>query len=152
MDIRLVSLRFACGRGSTVALLEPGVSAETAAPVSAASPASPQAPQATLPPNIDSRADQLLGRSCDDLGSSKAFTFHAEITFDQVLPSNVKLQFAAAAEYAVQRPDQLAVEFHSDLGGKQIWSRRLNRGLPQSRRTCVARGRTRHHTLPTSEA
>jgi len=33
----------------------------------------------------------------------------------------VKLQFAAAADYAVQRPDQLAVEFHSDLGGKEIW-------------------------------
>ena len=38
-----------------------------------------------------------------------------------MLPSNVKLQFAAAANYAVQRPDQLAVEFHSDLGGKEIW-------------------------------
>ena len=62
-----------------------------------------------------------MSRWCEDLASSKAFTFHAEITFDKVLPSNVKLQFAAAADYAIQRPDQLAVEFHSDLGGKEIW-------------------------------
>lgn len=121
MNKRFISLRFAAAVAAVLLASSPGVSAETAAPASAASPASPQAPQAALPPNIDPRADQLLNRSCDDLGSSKAFTFHAEITFDKVLPSNVKLQFAAAADYAVQRPDQIAVEFHSDLGGKLIW-------------------------------
>ena len=122
MNRRLVSLRFAAAVAAVLLASNPGVSAQTAAPASAASPASSQAPQAALPPNIDPRADQLLGRSCDDLGSSKAFTFHAEITFDQVLPpSKVKLQFAAAADYAVQRPDQLAVEYHSDLGAKDIW-------------------------------
>ena len=121
MNRRSVSLRFAAAVAALLLASNQGVSAETAAPTSAASPASPQAPQPAPPPNIDPRADQLLNRSCEDLGSSKAFTFHAEITFDQVLPSNVKLQFAAAADYAVQRPDQLAVEFHSDLGGKEIW-------------------------------
>jgi len=121
MNKTFMSLRFAAALAAVLLASNPEVSAEPAAPASAASPASPQAPQAALPPNIDPRADQLLNRSCDDLGSSKAFTFHAEITFDQVLPSNVKLQFAAAADYAVQRPDQLAVEFHSDLGGKLIW-------------------------------
>ena len=122
MNKRFISLRFAAAVAALMLASNPRVSAQTAAPSSAASPANPQAPQAALPPNIDPRADQLLSRSCEDLGSSKAFTFHAEITFDQVLPpSNVKLQFAAAADYAVQRPDQLAVEFHSDLGGKQIW-------------------------------
>jgi len=121
MKRRFLSLRLAAAAAAIFLASNPGTSAETAAPASAASPASQQAPQAALPPNIDPRADQLLNRSCDDLASSKAFTFHAEITFDKVLPSNVKLQFAAAADYAVQRPDQLAVEFHSDLGGKQIW-------------------------------
>jgi hypothetical protein len=121
MNKRFISLRFAAAMAALLLASNPGVFAQTAAPASAASPASPQAPQAALPPNIDPRADQLLTRSCEDLGSSKAFTFHAEITFDKVLPSNVKLQFAAAADYAVQRPDQLAVEFHSDLGGKEIW-------------------------------
>jgi len=121
MKKRFIALCFAGGVAAIFLVSNPGTSAETAAPGSAVSPASPQAPQAALPPNIDPRADQLLSRSCDDLASSKAFTFHAEIAFDKVLPSNVKLQFAAAADYAIQRPDQLAVEFHSDLGGKQIW-------------------------------
>src|SRR5580704_12538261 len=121
MDERFISLRFAAAVAALLLASNLRVSAEIAAPASAGSPASPQAPQSALPPKIDPRADQLLSRSCDDLGSTKAFTFHAEITFDKVLPSNVKLQFAAAADYAVQRPDQLAVEFHSDLGGKLIW-------------------------------
>ncbi len=99
----------------------PGICAETAVPSSAASPANAQPPPPAPPPGIDPRADQLLNRACDDLASSKTFTFHAEITFDKVLPSNVKLQFAAAADYAVQRPDQFAVDFHSDLGAKDIW-------------------------------
>jgi hypothetical protein len=96
---------------------------QNSAPTGAAAPASVPAANAAAPPQVklDPRAEQLLSRSCEDLASSKAFTFHAEITFDKVLPSNVKLQFAAAADYAVQRPDQLAVEFHSDLGGKEIW-------------------------------
>src|SRR5277367_1961781 len=121
MKKRFISLLFAAVVATIFLASNPGISAETASPASAASPASPQAPQAAVPPNIDPRAEQLLSRSCEDLASSKAFTFHAEITFDKVLPSNVKLQFAAAADYAVQRPDQLAVEFHSDLGGKEIW-------------------------------
>ena len=98
-----------------------GIWGQTAAPTSAASPATSPAPPAAPPPNVDPRAEQLLNRACDDLSSSKAFTFHAEITFDKVLPSDVKLQFAAAADYAVQRPDQFAVDFHSDLGAKEIW-------------------------------
>src|SRR5271168_1035176 len=121
MKKRFISLLFAAVVATIFLASNPGISAETAAPASAGSSASPPAPSAALPPSIDPRAEQLLSRSCEDLASSKAFTFHAEITFDKVLPSNVKLQFAAAADYAVQRPDQLAVEFHSDLGGKEIW-------------------------------
>src|SRR5260370_6545837 len=99
-----------------------GIAAETDAPTGYASPASQPAPQAETPPKskIDPYVEKLLNRSCEDLTLSKAFTFHAEITFDQVLPSDVKLQFAAAADYAVQRPDQLAVHFHTDLGAKAI--------------------------------
>ena len=121
MKKTFISLLFAAFVATIFLASNQGISAETAAPASAASPASPPASSAALPPSIDPRAEQLLSRSCEDLASSKAFTFHAEITFDKVLPDNVKLQFAAAADYAVQRPDQLAVEYHSDLGGKEIW-------------------------------
>jgi hypothetical protein len=121
MKQRFISLLFAVVVATIFLASNRGISAETAAPASSASPASSPAPPPSLPPKLDPRAEQLMSRSCEDLASSKAFTFHAEITFDKVLPSNVKLQFAAAADYAVQRPDQLAVEFHSDLGGKEIW-------------------------------
>jgi hypothetical protein len=89
----------------------PITSSVQAAPPSAAAPV----------PEIDPRADQLLNQTCKVLGAAKAFSFHAEVLFDQVLPSAVKVQFAGEINFAVQRPDELAIDFHSDLGGKELW-------------------------------
>jgi len=88
----------------------------------AASP-TPALPQATpsARPNIDPQAMEILQRTCHELASPKAFTFHAEVMFDEVLQSGVKLQFAGALDYAVQRPNELAVDYESDLGGKRLW-------------------------------
>jgi hypothetical protein len=72
-------------------------------------------------PQIAPLADKLLSQACGVLGSAKAFTFHAEITFDQVLPSAVKVQFAGAMDFALQRPGELAVDYRSDLGAKELW-------------------------------
>jgi hypothetical protein len=55
------------------------------------------------------------------LAAAKAFSVHAEFAFDEVMPSGRKLQFAAAADAAVRRPNGLAVEYLSDLGGKKLW-------------------------------
>jgi hypothetical protein len=73
------------------------------------------------PSGIAPYADKILIRACQALASANAFSFHAEIMFDQVLPSAVKVQFAAAMDLAVQRPNELAVDYHSDLGAKQLW-------------------------------
>jgi Predicted periplasmic protein (DUF2092) len=71
---------------------------------------------------IDPLADRLVRRTCATLADSNVFTFHAEITFDQVLPSSeVKLQFAAVTDYAVRKPGALAVDYESDLGAKRFW-------------------------------
>jgi hypothetical protein len=70
---------------------------------------------------IDPHARQILFRACTVLAESDAFTFHAEITFDRVMPSQVKLQFAGASDYAVRRPNGLAVDYESDLGAKRLW-------------------------------
>jgi hypothetical protein len=78
-------------------------------------------PSPTAAPSIAPLADQLLTRACQMLGSSKAFTFHAEILFDELLPQNVKVQFAAAMDFALQRPNELMVDYHSDLGSKMLW-------------------------------
>jgi len=58
---------------------------------------------------------------CNELSSAKTITYHAEINFDSVLPSYVKLQYAAAMDTAIQRPDHLAISYKSDLGAKEIW-------------------------------
>jgi hypothetical protein len=78
-------------------------------------------PASTHPGGIVPRADRLLNRACEALASASAFSFHAEILFDEVLPPDVKVQFAGAMDYAVQRPNELAIEFHSDLGAKRLW-------------------------------
>ena len=54
------------------------------------------------------------------IGSAQDFTFHADISFDHVLPSGQKLQFSAAEE-ALQRPGRLYVEWNGDLGARQFW-------------------------------
>jgi hypothetical protein len=86
----------------------------------AAEPSVPSA-QAAPTPQVAPLADKLLTQACEVLGSAKAFSFHAEITFDQVLPSAVKVQFAGAMDFALQRPGELAVDYRSDLGAKELW-------------------------------
>jgi len=63
----------------------------------------------------------LLNKTCQVLASADAFSFHAEIMFDQVLPPEVKVQFADAMDFAVQRPEELAIDCRSDLGAKELW-------------------------------
>src|SRR5208282_6239864 len=77
--------------------------------------------QAASIPKLAPRADELLFQTCRVLGSADAFTFHAEVLFDQVLPSAVKVQFAGEINFALQRPDELAIDYQSDLGGKRLW-------------------------------
>src|SRR5277367_3729101 len=115
-----MSFKFAaavCGVAMGIALT---VGAALADPSAAASPAAAPV-QAAPAPKIDPQADALLTKTCEALGSADAFSFHAEIMFDQVLPHQVKVQYAAEMNFALQRPDSLMVDYHSDLGGKQLW-------------------------------
>ena len=95
--------------------------ATSGAPLPAAQ-APAAASQQAAGPEIDPLAERIVRRTCTTLADAKVFTFHAEITFDQVLPSSeVKLQFAAATDYAVRKPGALAVDYESDLGAKRFW-------------------------------
>jgi hypothetical protein len=87
----------------------------------AAAPTQATQVQAAPPPSLDPTADKYLTETCLLLASADAFSFHAEVLFDQVLPSAVKVQFAGAIDFALQRPDELAIDYQSDLGGKQLW-------------------------------
>ena len=73
------------------------------------------------PPALDPGADKILGKMCESLGAADAFTFHADVLFDQVLLAAVKVQYAGSMDYAVQRPGELAIAYKSDLGAKDLW-------------------------------
>ncbi len=87
----------------------------------AATPTQVAPPVPPAPPNVDPHADELLTKMCGAVGSADAFSFHAEILFDKVLARAVKVQYAAEMNFYLQRPDRLAVDYQSDLGGKQLW-------------------------------
>ncbi|HUB44600.1 MAG TPA: DUF2092 domain-containing protein [Acetobacteraceae bacterium] len=84
---------------------------------------SPVTPGTTSPP-ADSGSpavDVLLQQMGAYLGSAQQFTFHADITFDHVLPSGQKLQYEAAEDVALRRPDGVYVAWSGDLGDRQFW-------------------------------
>jgi len=86
-----------------------------------AAPGAAQPPANTTAPVVAEQADRLLKQMGAYVGSAEQFTFHADITFDHVLPSGQKLQYSAAEDVALQRPGGLYVEWSSDLGDRQFW-------------------------------
>ncbi|HET7881310.1 MAG TPA: DUF2092 domain-containing protein [Acetobacteraceae bacterium] len=81
--------------------------------------AAQDSPPAT--PVVAEQADHLLAQMGAYLGSALEFTFHADVTFDHVLPSGQKLQYSSSEEVALQRPGRLYVEWSGDLGDRQFW-------------------------------
>jgi hypothetical protein len=79
------------------------------------------AQNAPVAPAVAEQADRLLRQMGAYIGSAPQFTFHADIAFDHVLPSGQKLQFSAAEDVALQRPNRLYVEWTGDLGDRQFW-------------------------------
>jgi hypothetical protein len=69
---------------------------------------------------IAEAADRLLKEVGAYIGSAQQFTFHADVTFDHVLPSGQKLQFSAAEEVVLQRPGWLYVEWNGDLEAEPL--------------------------------
>ena len=89
--------------------------------VAAEAPNPAASPSPAAAPSIAPLADKLLTGACQALASSNAFTFRAEILFDELLPHAVKVQFAGALDFALQCPDGLMVDYRSDLGSKMLW-------------------------------
>ena len=91
--------------------------AQTGQSVSGATP--PAA--ATVPAVVAEQADRLLRQMGEYIASAEQFTFHADITFDHVLPSGQKLQYTSSEDVALARPNRLYVEWSGDLGDRQFW-------------------------------
>jgi hypothetical protein len=84
------------------------------------SPVAPT-PSAIPAPAVAVDADRLLKEMASYIGSAEHFTFHADVTFDHVLPTGQKLQFMATQDVALQRPNGVYIEWNSDLGARQFW-------------------------------
>ena len=63
-------------------------------------------------PAVAEQADRLLKEVGAYIGSAGQFTFHADVTFDHVLPSGQKLQFSATEEVVLKRPGGLYAVVH----------------------------------------
>jgi hypothetical protein len=72
-------------------------------------------------PVVPDRADRLLQAMGAYLAGAEEVTFSADVTFDHVLPTGQKLQFAAVEDVAVARPNRVRVDWRSDLGERQFW-------------------------------
>jgi len=72
-------------------------------------------------PAIERRVKEALDGVCEQLSAAKTFSYHADITFDSVLPSFVKLQYSGKMDVTVARPNHLAISYESDLGAKRLW-------------------------------
>jgi hypothetical protein len=72
-------------------------------------------------PIVDPRADQLLRSMSEYLGGEKQFTVHADVEFDDVLPTGQKVQYAAVQDIAVRRPNRAYIEYVGDIGANRLW-------------------------------
>lgn len=72
-------------------------------------------------PVIDPKVTELVQKMGDLIKNSKEFSFHAEILYDDILPSGQKIQFAAAQDMDVKRPDKVFTKYQSDVESREFW-------------------------------
>lgn len=71
--------------------------------------------------SVDPRAEEILKAAADYLKKAKEFTFHAEITVDDALPTGQNIQYAASLDAALKRPDRLRTVYRGDLRNASTW-------------------------------
>ena len=86
-----------------------------ALPHAAAQAADPKAPAG--PPH----AEDVLRAMSEYLAKAKAFAYHAEVEFDQVLPGGPKIRLSGAVDIAVSRPGKLHVDYRDDISDRLVW-------------------------------
>lgn len=81
----------------------------------------PAASQKVQPPLIAAQVDRMMRDTSDYLKAAQQLSFHAEITYDDLLPTGQKIQLAASYDVAVRRPDRVYTEYWGDVGGRRFW-------------------------------
>jgi hypothetical protein len=79
-----------------------------------------QAADAKAPAALPHASDVLRAMS-EYLAKQKAFSYHAEIEFDQILPKGPKIRLAGAVDVAVARPGSLYVDYRDDVSDRVVW-------------------------------
>jgi len=110
-------IRRALGLGLVALCCGHSAAAQATSEGAAAQPAA----GAALAPVVAERADTLLWLMGAYLAAADEFTFTADVTFDHVLPTGQKLQFAAREDVGVERPNRAYVDWQSDLGERRFW-------------------------------
>jgi len=72
-------------------------------------------------PRVSAQADRLLRDMSDYLKAAQEFSVHADILYDDLLPSGQKLLFSGHNDIAVHRPDRLYSHSFGDTGDKRLW-------------------------------
>ncbi len=72
-------------------------------------------------PKVEPYVEKLLKNAGGYIKAAEEFSFHAEITFDSVIPSGEKLQFSASQDIMVKRPDKVKTRYIGDLRNTKAW-------------------------------
>ena len=83
-----------------------------AAPSLASEPNAPAGPP---------QAEDVLRTMSQYLAKQKAFSYHAEVEFDQLLPGGPKIRLSGAVDITVARPGSLFVDYRDDVSDRVIW-------------------------------
>ncbi len=70
---------------------------------------------------IEPAADRILKEMGEYLKKSKAYSFHADVTFDEVLPPDIKVQFSKSIDVYVRQPNRIRIENRGDLATRRSW-------------------------------
>ena len=65
-------------------------------------------------PGVESQADRILREMGEYLRAAGEFTFHADVTYDSVLPNGQKIQYGGTSDVSVRRPDRLRADYNGD--------------------------------------
>ena len=83
-----------------------------------AAPVHAEAPKAAAAPP---QAEDVLRAMSKYLAKAKAYSYHGEVDFDQILPGGLKVRLSGAVDVAVARPGSLYVDYRDDVSDRVVW-------------------------------
>lgn len=92
----------------------------------ASEPGTEPDPEEVIKGSVDPRVESILRSVSALLGESQRFSFHAEITYDEIetladAPTGTKVQYSARTNFRVSRPEKLRVSYRSDREQREFF-------------------------------